>query len=183
MEAPKKIFNKKEYDREYYKNNKIKISKRMGEWRLNNKQKIASDNKIYQINNRDKLKIINKRYRQKDPAREREKCNKWQKANPLKVRISSKKTRFKRYGSTYENYQNLFILQNGKCAICNNEETIKKGNKIIDLSFDHNHITNTARELLCHRCNVALGLIRENPITVKNMLNYLEKWDKYTIDM
>lgn len=57
------------------------------------------------------------------------------------------------------------IEQNNKCAICG---CVKK------LGLDHEHITNKLRGLLCHNCNVALGLLNENITSINNMLKYLD---------
>lgn len=44
--------------------------------------------------------------------------------------------------------------QGGRCAICIEER---------ELVVDHNHTTDVARGLLCHRCNILLGMIETGP--------------------
>src|SRR6266853_1569057 len=61
---------------------------------------------------------------------------------------------YNRYGLTVQQYENLLIKQQGRCAICL-KECSNHGKK---LNVDHNHRTNKIRGLLCHRCNVMLGL-------------------------
>lgn len=78
--------------------------------------------------------------------------------------------RFKRYGITKEIYEEMYKKQSGKCYICNVVEP--------ELHIDHNHTTGKVRTLLCKECNMALGLLKENVVTLKNMIEYLEK-DKY----
>jgi hypothetical protein len=40
---------------------------------------------------------------------------------------------------------------------------------------DHCHKTNTARGILCHYCNSALGLLREDPELFKKAVEYLNE--------
>lgn len=53
------------------------------------------------------------------------------------------------------------------CWICNTE--ISGKNK----HLDHNHTTLVARGWLCHSCNVAIGLLKEDPVLFKKALEYL----------
>lgn len=73
----------------------------------------------------------------------------------------------KRYfGITLEQYEEMFIKQNGVCALCG-----MKPQK--PLSVDHCHTTNRVRGLLCQPCNMALGLLKDNIKTLQNAINYL----------
>lgn len=80
-----------------------------------------------------------------------------------------------RYGITIEQYNDLLKKQNNKCAICDKEETRIISGKIRDLSVDHNHVTNKVRELLCYKCNWALGVLEDNIEILEAMKNYLIK--------
>jgi len=76
------------------------------------------------------------------------------------------------YGITLEDYNKLLILQDYKCKICNEKDSkciVKKR-----LSVDHDHKTGKVRGLLCDNCNKSLGLLRDNPIIVANMLKYIQ---------
>ncbi len=44
-----------------------------------------------------------------------------------------------------------------------------------DIKIDHCHNTGIVRGLLCSHCNTALGLLKDNPSTLKNLLKYLSK--------
>lgn len=70
-------------------------------------------------------------------------------------------------------YEELRLKQSNKCAICKNEETVVRNNKIKDLCVDHCHISNKVRGLLCDRCNRAIGLFKDNPDTCFNANLYL----------
>jgi hypothetical protein len=57
-------------------------------------------------------------------------------------------------------------IQSGCCAICGVET---------QLYVDHNHITDTVRELLCDLCNKGLGHFKESPEALRKAAVYLEK--------
>lgn len=84
----------------------------------------------------------------------------------------------KSFGISIEQYKTLKELQNNKCAICKNNETVVCKGKLRELSIDHNHMTGKVRGLLCYACNVSLGLLKENTQTLKQMILYILK-DKY----
>lgn len=52
------------------------------------------------------------------------------------------------------------------CQTCGIHITGKK-------CIDHCHKTKEVRGILCHNCNTALGLIKDNKQTLQNMLQYL----------
>lgn len=77
----------------------------------------------------------------------------------------------KKYNITKEDYKNLLIEQDFKCAICGrNQQEFKKG-----LCVDHDHKTNKVRGLLCVNCNLALGSLFDDISLLKLATNYLEK--------
>lgn len=60
------------------------------------------------------------------------------------------------YNITLEDYDTLFQLQGGVCAICGKPETSAK---VSNLAVDHNHINGSIRGLLCNKCNRGLGYL------------------------
>lgn len=75
-----------------------------------------------------------------------------------------------KYNISLEDYNKLFLYQEGRCAICNKHQTeFKKA-----LSLDHDHNTNIPRGILCNQCNVALGLLKDDIENLKNAIKYLE---------
>lgn len=71
------------------------------------------------------------------------------------------------YGITIEQYNEIFVAQNGKCLGCiKHQSEFEKA-----LVVDHNHTTKIVRGLLCSGCNLALGNTRENPNTLENLAN------------
>lgn len=81
------------------------------------------------------------------------------------------------YGITKEQYDQMHAEQNGVCAICREPETRKspKSSTILNLLVDHNHSTDKVRQLICHRCNTALGLFQDSSLLCRAAANYLEK--------
>jgi hypothetical protein len=81
----------------------------------------------------------------------------------------------RQYNMTVEEYETMHTSQHGKCAICKEAETRKRGGVLFRLSVDHNHLTGKVRQLLCAACNAALGHLRESPILARRLAEYLEK--------
>lgn len=78
----------------------------------------------------------------------------------------------RKYGITRNDYLFLLKSQNGKCAICSRPELESAYGR---LCLDHDHTTNVVRGLLCHYCNMAIGLFQENPDILSAAMAYLEK--------
>ncbi len=80
----------------------------------------------------------------------------------------------KKYGVNSVVIQKLFNKQNNVCAIC--EEVGFKMNEHVKspLNVDHCHETGTVRGLLCHNCNRALGLFKDNIDVLQKAINYLK---------
>lgn len=75
-----------------------------------------------------------------------------------------------RFGLSLDEFNKMLISQNGVCAICGKVNT--NGRR---LAVDHDHETLKIRALLCHKCNLALGLLDENVSVFKNCIEYIEK--------
>lgn len=71
------------------------------------------------------------------------------------------------YGIDVEAYDRVLKSQNGVCAICQENS----GKRI--LAVDHDHITGRIRGLLCDRCNVLIGMARDNIQTLRKAILYL----------
>lgn len=76
------------------------------------------------------------------------------------------------YGITFEDYNSMFNEQKGCCAICGTHQSELKQK----LCVDHNHETGEIRKLLCKKCNWVIGLVDENPQTLKIMIKYLQNF-------
>lgn len=78
----------------------------------------------------------------------------------------------KNYGIGLTEYENLFLAQSGRCAICGSTEP---GGPTATAAFhvDHCHATGRVRGLLCRACNTALGLLKESPDLFAAAARYL----------
>lgn len=75
--------------------------------------------------------------------------------NYERINEMERKSRLKqKYGITLEQYEAMAAEQNDLCAICGRNEPLR---------VDHDHETGEVRALLCHGCNVTLGLMQEDP--------------------
>ena len=87
------------------------------------------------------------------------------------VKIRTKECNLiKNYGITLEQYNELLLQQNHKCAICGKDEIQLKRK----LAVDHDHKTGKIRGLLCNNCNIGLGNLQENINILKKCISYLE---------
>ena len=71
------------------------------------------------------------------------------------------------YGITPEQVEELLKQQNNLCAICNNP--------LEKYHIDHDHRTKKVRGILCNRCNLGLGLFKDNENNLAAAINYLRK--------
>lgn len=76
------------------------------------------------------------------------------------------------YGITPKEYNDLFIAQEGRCAICGRHQS----EFLRNFAVDHNHETGQKRGLLCINCNTAIGNLRDDTELLKKAIAYLEKW-------
>ena len=77
----------------------------------------------------------------------------------------------RQYGITLEQYNEMLIDQDYKCAICGNEDEVE-GRK---LAIDHCHKTKKVRGLLCGKCNRGLGLFYDDLELLQNAISYLAR--------
>src|ERR1035437_10727167 len=113
--------DRKKYMIEYYSEHKEKENASSKIWYNEHKEERKEYMKIYKIDNKEKRSITVRR-------------------NNLK----------KKFGITWEEYDELFKKQNGYCPICGRHQSEFKKR----LSVDHDHNTKKVRGLLCQNCNI-----------------------------
>ena len=72
-----------------------------------------------------------------------------------------------KYGLTIDKYTEIFLSQNGKCAICGIPIVTK------ECDIDHDHETGAVRGLLCGPCNTGIGMLRDNFVVAVRAAEYL----------
>lgn len=78
------------------------------------------------------------------------------------------------YGISADQYDTMFEGQLGVCKLCGSEGFVMKETHKLRLVVDHCHKDGHVRGLLCHNCNRALGLLKDNTETLNKAIAYLE---------
>jgi hypothetical protein len=102
-------------------------------------------------------KLAAARVRKYDQSKKgKERRRRWSSTTSVRERSFNKwlKTR---YGIDAEIWKQMFLDQKGMCAGCGQE--IKGGR---ETHVDHDHVTGKVRSLLCRRCNMALGFVKDS---------------------
>jgi len=102
--------------------------------------------------------------------------NRNNKVNPTKDGFRNRYV-LNKYGINQKQYLTMLETQGGLCAICKTNNPLGRdvvNSKDISFCVDHCHKTLKVRGLLCNLCNRALGLLKDDPETLKNALNYLK---------
>lgn len=76
------------------------------------------------------------------------------------------------FNMTVADYMALYEKQDGKCAICGSAQNGKK-----NFCIDHDHETGKVRGLLCHNCNVSVGLMKDSPSLLRKAADYLDSFN------
>ena len=144
--------------KQYNQNHKAKIAAQKKQWKKDHEPEVTAYKKQYQQDNRIKIAARAKRYRQNHRAED--KHNKLMRA----------------YGIGLEQYDELFLAQGGRCAICGKHQTeLPRA-----LAVDHNHETGEVRGLLCSKCNTSLVIV-ENRELLASAMRYLQAERAYQI--
>jgi|ERR1035437_91276 hypothetical protein len=107
----------------------------------------------------------------KTPSARAEYLRAWNKRNPEKRRLYEHRRSQTRHGITLDQRDALLGAQGNVCASCKNPNPGSK----LGWHTDHDHITDKIRGILCHQCNLTLGLVKDNPVHLYALAYYLEK--------
>ena len=127
-------------------------------WVLKNPEKVAAARARYHAKHREDRLAQNKAWY----------------ANKEKATLKAKKWRYKtKYGITLEQFEQMFVAQDKKCAAYRTSEPRHKNGWVVD----HNHLTDKVRGILCRRCNISLGNAEDNPLHLYALISYLDKFN------
>jgi hypothetical protein len=98
---------------------------------------------------RAKHKLEMREWRSRNLVKSNEQARAYRARNPDQVRSSNLK---KIYGITLDQFNDLFLSQGSKCAICKGDASNGK-----NWHVDHCHQTGRIRGILCHPCNLMIG--------------------------
>lgn len=89
----------------------------------------------------------------------------WYKENKQTVKF---KLIEQKYGLSKDEYINKLSKQEFVCGICKT--------KTDKFFVDHNHKTGKTRGILCHHCNLMLGMSRDTPEILESGARYLKEY-------
>lgn len=131
-------------------------SQRRAYWR--DPRKAIETQRAWQAKNRDMVRAMGKR---------------WREANPEKVARLAHRRRLKKYGLTEGRYDLLIDKQGNACAICRAAFIL---GVLKDVHIDHCHRTGVVRGLLCSRCNLGIGLFKDDHERLSAAAEYVKTW-------
>jgi len=102
------------------------------------------------------------------PYRPYVKGTKYPSSNPAHQRNKSLQ---RLYGITSAEYDAMLEVQGGVCKVCKGPPHGRRERYHVD----HDHDTGKVRGLLCHKCNVALGMVQDSTEHLKALITYLEE--------
>ena len=145
----------------------------MDKKRKRNREKEKISSAIWRLNNKEKLANIKREWRKQNPEKVKaQKRRSWHKhKHSIDRRERSKRNKLKKnYGITLEFYNEEIDRNGNRCACCSREFI---GN--FKPHVDHCHDTGMVRGIICMNCNVAEGLLRENPKLFEQLQKYLKE--------
>ena len=165
----------------WYEKNKAANAESVRCWKLKNPDKVRAKDARRRARTPEKYAAKMKAYREKNPERVRQTNKDSYQRHREKRLAAAKLWRQNNRGKDAANIRrriygtdglDLFAAQKGLCAIC--DTTIKintRGRGSAHL--DHDHSTGRVRGWLCHACNVAIGMLREDPRVITRALAYV----------
>lgn len=82
----------------------------------------------------------------------------------------------RKHGMTSEELEALYEEADGKCQICGEDETARRGKRVRRLNLDHCHRTGKVRGLLCSDCNRGIGMFRDDAARLQSAIQYLSQF-------
>lgn len=160
MRTPEEL---RAYDREWRAKHPNYRREKMRQWRKDHKAIIQQETQDYYAAHREEKLIYGKRYREENKEALAEK----RKPKQHGYRLATN------YGISEEEYATLLAQQGGKCAACGGDNSLNR--QSTRLFVDHDHVTGKIRGLLCHSCNVAAGLLKDDPERALRLAEYLTR--------
>ena len=119
---------------------------------------LMDHNPRFKTNNR-KLK---RQWYASNPQKEKDRIEAWHSSHPGYL-IK------KKYGLSIEQLNAIIQVQDDKCPICQTP-LATVGQQCID----HDHVTGFNRGVLCHNCNIGLGMFRDSIDSLLRAVRYLQ---------
>lgn len=155
-------------------------------YRAKNREKQAEYAKKYRDQNTEKVALYNKQYLQDHKEQYAEYARRRDpeaKAAYMKQYYAANKEKLKDYGREWyrkfakEKQPTIEALAGrprpDACEVCGGTNYAGNGRLGVKTVFDHDHQTGKFRGWLCDACNTALGLLKDNPDTLRKLADYL----------
>lgn len=108
----------------------------------------------------------------KDPEKAKEYQRKYSEIHRERKKPAYHKSLLKlKHSMSVEDYNNLLVKQDHKCALCNKHVSELERR----LAVDHCHETGRIRGLLCMPCNTSLGQLGDDEKSLKKIISYLNE--------
>lgn len=79
----------------------------------------------------------------------------------------------KNYGMSLVEYERMFDVQGGRCALCGQPPKKHANAERASLHVDHDHETGRVRRLLCGLCNRGIGCFHDDPERLRRAADYV----------
>lgn len=124
----------------------------------------------YQRNKNARIQYA-REWRARNPNYQSDYDRKYRQANQDIIKA---RERLRHTGWSLEQFEQAWINQDGKCAICCIQ--MKRGGKASNsVTADHCHATGITRKLLCSKCNLMLGHANDSIRRLKAAIDYLSE--------
>ena len=132
-------------------------------YRIKNKASIQKSIQDWKNTHRDRVRELERKYAKKkyhsNPELALKKTKAWRKLNPEKWKMAKNKAHNKHREKIASRPRPF------NCEICG---------ELRRIVYDHSHQTGLFRGWICDPCNMALGLVRDNPVILTAMIKYLD---------
>src|ERR1035437_829372 len=132
-------------------------------WYEQNKERAFENTRTWRKDNPEKARSIARKCKRKQFKENHAKIYEYQRSYSLR----------RRYDITKEQWDAKFDAQGRRCAGCKTTDPGIRG-----WQTDHCHEANKFRSILCKDCNMAIGLLKDSPETLKALMALLEHFQK-----
>ena len=161
MMVPRDGFNKNNRVRDGLQTYCRECSKRRSrEYYKKNKERLLQRKKEY--NGTEQARKVRREYRKKNHGKILRQVKGYYKTERGRDLILKRK-----YGVALKQHQQMYVSQNGCCALCGKSVAYDK------VHTDHDHVTDKVRGLLCRGCNIGLGHLGDTYEDIMQAARYL----------
>jgi hypothetical protein len=162
-----------EYHKRYVAEHKPQMLAAGRKYYAKNKARLQEYSKQYRLDHAESIKAKAKYRRDNDPgglrrARKRASYHKHKEGAGIRKAERNR-------GMPLGGFEIMLREQDNRCGICRitQEEYIAQSKK--RFAIDHCHTKGHNRGLLCAPCNIAIGLLRDDPKILRNAIKYLKE--------